>query len=193
MSLKDTKILIPEIPKEWTRRTRAGNTNVWNDKFFMNGLPEVKLEPPMRGLYAERFEDGWYWVCGCVRCLDSKDWAYINCDEHDTCITCGTHIRDIKGSVWGHPKGFVCNTCRTHEKEEAKQSAMQQAELLGLDEWDHFREDSIVCPVCFTKHEDHENPSDEYEMECSVCDAKFEVEVEYEPKYTTKLISEGEE
>ena len=40
---KDTKILIPEIPGEWTERTRSGSKCIWNDgwhgKPHRNGLP----------------------------------------------------------------------------------------------------------------------------------------------------------
>ena len=57
---KDTKILIPEIPGEWTERTRSGHTCKWNDgwhgKPHRNGLPYVELMAPEKGLYAERIE-----------------------------------------------------------------------------------------------------------------------------------------
>ena len=193
MSLKDVKIPIPEIPAEWTRRTRSGNTNVWNDSFFQNGLPKVELEPPIKGLYAERFEDGWYWVCGCVRCLDSKDWTYINCDEHDTCITCGTHRRNIKGTVWGHPKSFECDVCKQKEKQQKKEAALARARELNLNEWDHYREDKIICPVCFSENSnDDMHESGEHDIECSICDTEFIVDIEYDPKYTSRL-KEGEE
>lgn len=58
MSLKDVKIPIPEIPYEWEKRIRCGNTCVWNE----GKGSEVRLDPPQRGLFAKRFEDGWYWV-----------------------------------------------------------------------------------------------------------------------------------
>lgn len=188
MSLKDAKIFIPEIPKEWTQRTRAGNTSIWNDPFHKNGLPVVELEPPQRGLYAERFEDGWYWVCGCVRCLDSDEWSYVNCDEHNTCATCNTHRDDIKGEAWGHPKGFECSECREKERMKKKEAALARAKELELDEWDHYREDKIICPVCFSENsnDDMHEPG-EHDVECHVCDTEFIVELEYDPKYTSRL------
>lgn len=194
MSLKDTKIFIPEIPLEWTRRTRAGNTNVWNDSFFQNGLPEVKLEPPIKGLYAERFEDGWYWVCGCEKCLESgKKYFYIVCDDHDRCVTCGTHRKDLRENPWGHPDGFECKPCNTKRKEELKATALARARELNLNKWDHYREDKIICPVCFSENSsDDMHESDEHDVECFVCDTEFIVEVQYDPKYTTRL-KEGEE
>lgn len=107
MSLKDAKIFIPEIPKEWEQRMRSGHTNVWNDSFYRNGLPEVKLDPPIRGLYAERFEDGWYWVCGCNRCLENNEsYSYIVCYEHDRCITCSLHREQLKEAPWGKADGW---------------------------------------------------------------------------------------
>ena len=44
MKLKDTKIFIPEIPKEWEHRIRSGNANIWNE----NELTEIRLEPPIQ-------------------------------------------------------------------------------------------------------------------------------------------------
>ncbi len=69
---KNTKILIPEIPGEWTQRQRNGSLNVWNGadhhRFHRTttDLPEVSLRPPENGLYAERIDGAWYWVSGCA-------------------------------------------------------------------------------------------------------------------------------
>lgn len=189
MGLKDTKIFIPEIPKEWEQRTRSGHTNIWNDDFYNTGLPEVKLDPPMRGLYAKRFEDGWYWVCGCNKCLENgEQWSYIVCEEHDRCITCGTHRKELTDTPWGHPDGFQCKPCRSREHEERKQEALRLAKENGHDEWDCYREDKIICPVCASvnSNDDIYEPGEE-EMQCEVCDTEFTVEVGYEVKYTTTL------
>ncbi|MGH8387906.1 MAG: hypothetical protein ACRESJ_20870 [Pseudomonas sp.] len=65
---KNTKILIPEISGNWRVRLRPGKTNIWNEardgKPHRNGLPEVRLDPPETGLYAERIDGAWYWVSG---------------------------------------------------------------------------------------------------------------------------------
>jgi hypothetical protein len=189
MSLKDTKIFIPEIPKEWQQRTRSGHTNIWNDSFHENGLPEVKLQPPVKGLYAERFEDGWYWVCGCHKCLENnKPYSYIVCEEHDRCISCGTHRKELTETPWGHRDGFQCKPCRATEHEERKQEALRQAKEKGHDKWDCFREREIICPVCASECSSDDMYEDgEHDMTCYVCDTEFVVEIEVELLYTSSL------
>lgn len=189
MDLRDTKIFIPEIPVEWKQRTRSGHTNIWNDDFFRSELPEVKHEPPMKGLYAERFEDGWYWVCGCNKCLENGEpWFYIVCEEHDRCITCGTHRKDLTEIPWGHRDGFQCKPCCAKEHEERKQEALQSAQENGHSEWDCYREDKIICPVCASECSSDDMYEDgEHEMICHVCDTEFILEIDYEVKYTSSL------
>jgi hypothetical protein len=189
MNLKDTKIFIPEIPKEWERRTRSGHTNIFNDKFFKSELPEVKLEPPTLGLYAEKFEDGWYWVCGCNKCLENGEkYSYIVCEEHDRCITCRTHRKELTEIPWGHPDGFQCKPCRAREHEERKQEALRLAKENKHSEWDCYRESKIICPVCASEcSSDDMYEAGEHEITCDVCDAEFNVEIEYELLYTTSL------
>lgn len=187
MNLKDTKIFISEIPKEWTQRTRSGNTNVWNDSFYKNGLPEVKLSPPIKGLYAERFEDGWYWVCGCHKCLENgKPYSYVVCEEHDRCITCNISRKELNEIPHGKPFGFQCGSCNTKEHEELKANALQAAKERGHSEDNCYYTSEILCPRCGSKHSnDDMHESGEHEMECSVCDTEFIVEVEYEVRYTS--------
>lgn len=189
LNLKDTKIYIPEIPNEWTQRTRSGNTNIWNDSFYKNGLPEVKLNPPTKGLYAEKFDDGWYWICGCHTCLENgKPYSYIVCEEHDRCVTCGTHRKELTEIPWGCREGFQCKPCNAKEREERKVDALQAAKEKGLDEYDCQYTSEILCPVCFSKNsnDDMHEPG-EHETECHVCETIFDVEVEYEVRYTSTL------
>lgn len=188
MSLKDTKIFIPKIPKEWKNRLRSGHKNIWNED-GKGGLPRVELEPPQRGLYAERFEDGWYWVCGCNKCLENgKPWSYIVCDEHDRCITCGTHRKDLTEIPWGKPDGFQCKPCHEKEHKEHKQEALRLAKEKGHDEWDCYRTSKIICPICASECSSDDMYEDgEHEMTCDVCDTEFVVDIEYEPLYTSKL------
>lgn len=189
MDLKDTKIFIPEIPKEWKHRMRSGHTNIWNDSYNKNGFPEIRLDPPMKGLYAERFEDGWYWVCGCSKCLNNNEkYSYIVCEEHDRCITCGTHRKELTETPWGHPDGFQCKSCHTKEHEEKKKKALREAKKKRHSEYDCWHTSEIICPTCASEcSNDDMHESGEHEMTCYVCDAEFIVEVEYDVNYTSKL------
>lgn len=189
MDLKDTKIFISEIPKEWQQRTRSGHTNIWNDSFYKNGLQEVRLEPPQRGLYAERFDDGWYWVCGCHKCLGKNEgYSYIVCEEHDRCTSCGTHRSNLTEVPWGHRDGFQCKPCATREHEMKKTEALEKAKLNGHSEIDCMYAREIICPVCATEcSNDDVHEEGEHEMICDVCDAEFIVEVEYEVSYTSSI------
>lgn len=188
MNLSDTKILIPEIPKEWKHRTRSGHTNIWNDSFHRNGLTEIKLDPPIRGLYAERFEDGWYWVCGCSKCLNKNDpYPYIVCDEHNRCETCGIHRDELEGNTaWGVPGGWQCDTCHTKEHDDRKSAAIESARERGHSEDDCYYTDKVICPLCGTENStDDIHGDEEHELTCFVCDTDFIVTVEYEPRYTS--------
>ena len=189
MNLKDTKIFIPEIPKEWTQRTRGGHTNIWNDKFHRNGLPEIKLEPPIKGLYAERFDDGWYWVCGCHTCLENnKPWSYIVCEDHDRCIACGTHRKELTESPWGHEFGFQCKACKEKDRYERKEKALNEAKKRGHSEEDCAYTSEIICPLCATKcSNDDLYDQGEHEIMCPVCDTEFILEIEYEVSYTSRI------
>ncbi len=189
MNLKDTKIHIPEIPKEWTQRTRSGNTNIWNDPFYKNGLPEVKIEPPIVGLYAERFEDGWYWVCGCNKCLGNGElYCYVVCEEHDRCITCGIPRKELTETPWGKPDGIQCRSCHAKEREEQKENALQSARERGHSEDDCSYTSEVLCPVCGSENSnDDMHTTNEHEVQCDVCDTEFIVNVEYEVRYTSTL------
>lgn len=191
MNLKDTKIFIPEIPKDWTQRTRGGHTNIWNDSFHRNGLPEVCLEPPMRGLYAERFDDGWYWVCGCNKCLgNGQSYSYIVCYEHDRCVTCNTHRTELKETPWGQAEGFQCKPCAKKEHDDRKRLALKEAKAQGHSEDDCYDTDEIVCPICGSENSNDDiHGNNEHQVTCHICDTNFLVTVEYEPKYTSKLSS----
>lgn len=188
LSLKDTKIFIPEIPKEWTDRTRNGNTNTWNDSFSRNGLPEVSLDPPQKGLYAERFEDGWYWVCGCHDCLENNEpYSYVVCEEHDRCLSCGTPRKEMTEIPWGEAYGIRCKSCADKERERAKQEAIQKAIENNHSEYDCYAKSDVICPVCATKQDGDDLDHGENEIECHVCDTEFIVEVEYSAYYTSTL------
>lgn len=187
MSLKDVKIFIPEIPKEWMQRTRSGHTNIWN--YNSSDLPEIKLDPPMQGLYAERFEEGWYWVCGCNKCLQNNEkYSYITCEEHDRCTSCGTHRKELTEAPWGHPYGFQCKICNENEKKERKEEALQKAKERRHSEDSCRRTNEIICPVCASRcSSDDIYEQGDHELDCCVCDTHFTVEVEYDVKYTSTI------
>lgn len=185
MTLKDKKIFIPEIPKSWTKRIRAGDTNIWNE----GKDDEVSLRPPITGLYAERFEDGWYWVCGCNKCLENgQSFSYITCHEHNRCISCGTHREDITEIPWGTADGFQCKPCARQEHNEQKAKALSHARVNGHSESDCAYQESVICPECASEHDDpgFYEPGNNT-MTCGVCDTEFDVDVEVELRYTATL------
>lgn len=189
MNLKNTKIFIPEIPKEWESRTRSGHTNIWNDRFHRNKLPEIKLDPPQRGLCAERFEDGWYWVCDCPKCLGTDDpYPYIVCDEHNRCDTCNIHRNDLKGkTAWGVRGGWQCDDCHAKEHEECKRAAIVAAKKQGHSEDDCWYTRKLICPVCASECSSDDMDAGEHDATCYVCDTDFTAEIEYEARYTSRL------
>jgi hypothetical protein len=167
---------------------RSGDTNIWNDRFYRSELPEVKLDPPMLGLYAERFDDGWYWVCGCSKCLgNGEPYPYIVCDDHNRCETCGKHRRDLSGeTAWGVRGGFQCDSCHKAERTERKKNAIKSARRRGHSEDDCYRTTEIICPVCASEYSDDDlHQPGEHEVTCGVCDTEFSVEIEYEARYTS--------
>jgi hypothetical protein len=186
---KDTKILIPEIPGEWSSRMRNGHQNIWNE-----GTPnEVSLMPPEKGLYAERIDGAWYWVSGCSKCTGSGErWSYVVCDKHNVCIACGTHRSALTETPWGHPDGFICKPCNDLKHEREKKDALDAAQLKGHSEEDCEFTSEIICPCCASTISSDDIHQSQKEMECDVCDAVFDVEVDYSVSYTTKLTKKKE-
>lgn len=191
---KNTKILIPEIPGDWTARIRSGHLNIWNEALHgrphSNGLPEVRMEPPERGLYAERIDDAWYWVCGCERCLgNGKSWSYITCYEHDRCITCHTHNTELPKDMtrWGKREGFRCGACQDHVNATRKADALAKAAASGHSESDCSYTDAILCPHCASEQSTDDRHEDEAEAECGVCGGLYSLELHYSVSYTTMV------
>ncbi len=186
---KHTKILVPEIPGEYTDRTRSGNLNIWN-----KGKPnEVSLMPPEQGLYAELIDGAWYWVSGCAKCNETNErWSYIVCDKHNVCIACGIHRSKLTDSPWGRAEGFICRPCHEREHEEEKQAAIAKAQAEGHDEYDCSDTDEIICPVCASVNSSDDIHESREGMKCDTCDAIFDLEVEYSVTYTTTLSKKKE-
>ena len=192
---KNTKILIPEIPGEWTQRLRSGKTNIWNEarhgKPHTNGLPEVRLDPPEVGLYAERIDGAWYWISGCAKCNGSGEkYSYSVCDKHNVCRLCSTHRSKLTEAPWGHPEGFTCKPCQDAVDAVAKAAALAKVAESDYDEWDYRNLDECKCPHCATViHIETEDYGDK-NMECDTCDGLFELTIEYSVTFTTKVIGE---
>lgn len=193
--LKDTKILIPEIPGEWTERVRSGHTNIWNrmwppEQPNSNGLPEVRLEPPEKGLSAELIDGAWYWVCDCHHCLGIQGkWSYIVCHEHNRCVTCSIHRDDLTDTPWGHPDGFRCKPCQEHMDEKAKREALANAAASGHSEMDCHYQDTIICPHCAAEQSTDDVHADRDSEECDTCGGVYSLELEYSVSYTTRCVT----
>lgn len=192
---KHTKVLIAEIPGEWTERTRSGHTNIWNrkdhDRPHRNGLPEVKLEPPEKGLYAERIDGAWYWVSGCSKCNGTAGkWSYTVCDKHDACHHCGTHRSKLTEIPWGHTEGFTCKPCQARIDAATKAEALAKFAEAEYGDSEFEYQDECKCPHCATAiHLESEDHKDQ-EMECDVCGGHFGLTLNYEVTYTTAVIGE---
>ncbi|WP_397448187.1 hypothetical protein [Pseudomonas sp. NA-150] len=192
---KNTKILIPEISGGWTERLRSGKTNIWNacshDRPHRNGLPEVRLDPPEVGLYAERIDAVWYWVSGCAKCNKSGEkYSYSVCDKHNACRLCSTHRSKLTETPWGHPDGFTCKPCQDAEDAKDKAAALAKVAESDYDEWDYRNQDECKCPHCATViHIEAEDYGDK-NMECDTCGGQFELTTEYSASFTTKVIGE---
>ena len=192
---KNTKILIPVIPGEWTQRLRSGNTNIWNEarhgKPHTNGLPEVRLDPPEVGLYAELIDGAWYWISGCAKCNGSAEkYSYSVCDKHNVCRLCSTHRSKLTETPWGHPEGFTCKPCQDAEDAVAKAAALARVAETDYDEWDYRNLGECKCPHCATViHIEAEDYRDQ-NMECGTCGGLFGLQIECEPSFTTTVIGE---
>lgn len=196
MSLKDTKILIPEIPGHWTQRTRSGSTQVFNDRWHENGLPEVRLEPPIKGLMAERIEGAWYWVCGCDVCLgNDKSFTYSPCERHDRCVTCDCTRAELSEAPWGGVlgrwRGWQCKPCASKRAAERKAEALAAAAAKGFSEDDCSYTDDILCPHCGSKQSADDIHEDAKGRECNVCEGMFDLELHYSVSYTTTKAQKG--
>lgn len=191
MNAVDTKIYIPEIPADWTKRLRSGHNNIWNDRSTNPEMPETSLEPPVRGLYAERYADGWYWVNGCATCLTGvKTDSYIVCDNHNRCADCGTHRDAIPGVAHGTSRGFVCAPCYQTDRKRTRDMAIERARNNDHDEDDCIEQDTVICPVCAEEIEDDEGYRDGDEETCPTCDTVFTIELS--TKYTTTILRKEE-
>lgn len=187
-SLREVKILIPEIPGEWTQRTRSGSTQVWNDaRHHSSEFPEVRLQAPQRGLFADRIDGAWYWVCGCEKCLGSgKAFNYSPCDEHDRCVTCRCTPAELTETPWGGcDGGWRCRPCQDRLDAEAKETALAASAASGHSEDDCCSTNEIICPYCATEQSSDDRYDSATGLKCGTCGGEFDLEVEWTASYTT--------
>ena len=107
--------------------------------------------------------------------------------KEKNCEECGAPRSWLTEAPWGLIAGGICcKPCdeKIHEKE--KQAAIAKAVSDGHDEHDCSYTDKIICPVCASvlSDDDIHEPT---EMECDVCDAVFQLEIEYSRSFTTKI------
>lgn len=177
--------------------TRSGSTMLFRKdygdrKFTGTDNADVVIESPRPELVAELIDGKWYWFNDCPDCNGTdKAWAYVKCEKHNVCVTCGVKKGDIEGTVWGHRKGFRCDRCQKELDERARVKALQKVSEKEYDEWDYQYTDNLLCPHCGTKqyHEmsDGEPPSEET---CETCGGKFSVEIDYSWTYSTTVIGD---
>lgn len=113
---KDTKILIPEIPGEWTERSRSGQKRIWNDGWHgrphRNGLPYVELTAPEKGFICKPCrdpEDATARAAALAKVAEAEydEWDYRAQDECK-CPHCATVIH-IESKDYGD-KNMDCDT-----------------------------------------------------------------------------------
>lgn len=186
MNLKDTKILIPEVPGEWPQISINGALHTWNAARHENGLPELILTAPAQGLSAKRIDGAWYWVCVCERCLGTGKWGFHLCEAHDRCDACNCVRSELKSTPWMTSTGWCCKPCMSAKKAEAKAAALALAEANDFSESDCSYADSILCPHCATEQSADDIYTSRDGMKCSTCDGVFDLEIDWSPSYTTK-------
>ena len=156
--MKKTLIEDPRLTPTM-ERLRSGSKQLFrerdpsNKEFLRSSNAEVILEHERKEMYAELIDGEWYWVSGCAACNGhTRSWkSYIECVEHDVCVSCGISRTEVVGSVWGGLEGWTCKPC----KETQRLEAMAQAfEALGGEEPDCDYRDTVICPHCGTEGED---------------------------------------
>ena len=185
MSLANTKILIQEVPGDWTQRSQSGRTSIWNYQSTASDLPEVRLLPPAQGLYPELIDGSWWWVCSCQKCLGTNKLSYAFCEEHDRCITCQCTREQLTEAPWWVQGGWRCKPCANRIHQEHKEKALADAAAKGFTEDDCNYTDSILCPHCSSHQSSDDRHKSAKGMKCSVCDGLFDMEIEWTPSYTT--------
>ena len=177
------------------RRIRAGATQLFreinsNDRTFISKTNcDVMLTHKKRSMYAVLIEGEWYWAEGCAECLGlPRDWStYIECEKHDRCSVCGINRKDLNGGIsWDNKDGWICNKCNEIKRAQVRKQAFDR---LNGKEPECGGGEEIICPHCGTKI----SSDDIYESQklyCETCGGEFDLEVEFNPIYSTSVIGE---
>jgi transposase-like protein len=181
-----------DIPDILGPPIRSGDFSIWNERrgnSSDNGLPEIKLEAP-KGYKAEKIDGSWFWVNDCPDCTKSgKKYPYKKCDEHDVCVDCGTHRKELKKTPWGHPKGFKCVPCADLENKKRLIDQMIKFEEANYTYGDFQHNSVIKCPYCGFDNEpendDYGCNGEESDYECNLCEKTFSVVVNIEFDWST--------
>lgn len=121
----------------------------------------------------------------CWRCNGTEP-KYPNdkyCEDHNTCLECGTHRSELKDIPWGARGGFICKPC-------ADKALQKQIEEWQSEERDTDYTDDVICPNCGSKNE-ADGESEEFyrdgnhEMNCGNCDYLFALETHVSISYST--------
>ena len=105
------------------------------------------------------------------------------------CTTCGAPTdNDQSFTVPAHITGAEPKRYEVHRCDKCDRRFNQ--ELDWESEGETFQEDKITCPYCGYECDDYDGYSFEEgkteEVECPVCDRKFDLEVEVKRTYSTK-------
>lgn len=176
------------------RRVRSGRTQLFREynedekSSISDNNCDVSLEHKNKAMYAELIDNQWHWVNGCGACNGEERGfkTYIECETHDVCVICSISRKEIKGSVWGGSKGWICNTCHESERLEIRRQAFEKFNEDKPDEYEFHCMDEIKCPHCGSEI----SSQDIYEsqdIECGVCEGEISLEVEYTASYSTLI------
>lgn len=176
-------------------RTRAGRIQQFSTPETARKTfePDFKIEPPEPHIYAELINNQWNWVNGCDECNGKEGtWlTYIKCKEHDVCHSCKAARHTLKSAPWGHPKGIMCSPCMDKHRAIEKAEALAKVEARGFDEYDYMDISFAKCPYCDFELDAHEIPNESETLKCGQCDNKFELEVHYNPTFTSRRIGKS--
>jgi hypothetical protein len=173
--------------------TRSGSTMLFRKPGNRSLQPrdaDIVIKAPRSELYAKIVDGAWQWVNGCPECNGKKPvWAYVKCDKHDVCVTCGKSRKNLTATPWAHEQGFRCKPCQDALNAARKQEALSRVAESEYDESDYWGTDKVVCPHCASGYQPEEGPPEGEEV-CTVCGGKYEVEPEYTVTYTTTVVGE---
>ncbi len=121
----------------------------------------------------------------CWRCNGTEP-KYPNdkyCEDHNTCLSCGTHRKDLKDIPWGAKGGFICKPC-------TENALNNKIEAWNSEEHDLEYTDKAICPNCGCEHEADGEQEEFYmdgdhEIQCGECEYEFSMQTHVSISYST--------